>query len=87
MPMPMSITPYSNESDAITIGGLTVENRVDRIAIYGDIDITRDRRGLNRARDLMDVLQAVVDMLEAEKNLPEIISLPDTTDSIINPFE
>ena len=29
------ITPFANEADALAIGGLSIENRLDRISIYG----------------------------------------------------
>jgi len=39
------MTPFANETEAEQIGGLTVENRVKRLAIFGEIDITKDRAG------------------------------------------
>ena len=38
--------PYQNEADAVEISDLKVENRLDRITIYGRIDLTRDKAGL-----------------------------------------
>ena len=33
--------PAYNESESLGIGDLTIENRTDRISIYGNIDLTR----------------------------------------------
>lgn len=41
-----SRAPFANEGDAISIGGLRIEHRTNRIEIYGNIDITRDQAGL-----------------------------------------
>ena len=40
----------ANESDALTIGDLVVENRVDRISTHGNVELTRDRKGLAMAK-------------------------------------
>lgn len=37
---------YENETDSFTIGEMTVENRLDRISLYGSVDLTRDKVGL-----------------------------------------
>ena len=39
------IEPFANESDSLGIGGLTVENRTDRVSLYGSLDLTRASRG------------------------------------------
>ena len=32
----MTFIPYANEADVLTIGRLTIENRLDRITLSGD---------------------------------------------------
>lgn len=77
--------PYKNESDVLHIGGLTIENRLDRITIAGDIDLTADQAGLKDARALQQLLTEVVAKLEAQK-LPA--TLPPAANTIVaNPFE
>ena len=77
--------PYKNESDVLHIGGLTVENRLDRITIAGDIDLTADPAGLKDARALAQLLADVVARLEAQ-TLPD--RLPPAANTIVaNPFE
>ena len=77
--------PYANESDVLEIGGMTVENRIDRISISGDIDLTLDKPGLALARQLQKLLGDVVAQLEKQA-LPDQLPPPEVT-SVANPFE
>ncbi|PWC44808.1 hypothetical protein [Azospirillum sp. TSO22-1] len=81
-----TIKPYANESDSVGIAGLTVENRTDRVSLYGSLDLTRDKDGLQNARALRDLLDRVVTALEADKALPDRIPPPQATDNVDNPF-
>ena len=85
--MRKTISPFTNESESLGIGDLTIENRTDRISIYGNIDLTRDKAGLEHARLLQAVLDKVVQALETEKNLPDKIAPPDIPDEVANPFQ
>jgi hypothetical protein len=85
--MKKTISPFANESESLGIGDLTIENRTDRISIYGNIDLTRDKAGLEHARMLKAVLDKVIQALETEKNLPDKIAPPDTPDEVANPFQ
>ncbi|HQS67745.1 MAG TPA: hypothetical protein PLM93_11230 [Sulfuricurvum sp.] len=76
---------YENESDSFMIQDLTVENRLDRVSIYGTLDITRDRVGLNDALKLKRIIDASIDALKRDKNLPDKIETI-ATDSVENPF-
>ena len=82
----MTISPFADETEADRIGDLTVENRVDRVSIYGSVDITRDKDGLAYARRLKALLDAVVVALEADPSLPETLPPPPPTDEVPNPF-
>lgn len=42
--------PYANEADVLRIGELEIENRVDRVTLTGDVELTRDKAGLALAR-------------------------------------
>jgi len=77
--------PYANESDVLEIGGLSVENRIDRISISGDIDLTLDKPGLALAKQLQKLLADVVAQLEKQA-LPDQLPPPEVT-SVANPFE
>lgn len=77
--------PYANESDVLEIGNLTIENRVDRISLSGDIDVTLDKPGLALAKQLQKLLGDVVAQLEKQE-LPDQLPPPEVT-SVANPFE
>ena len=77
--------PYANESDVLEIGNLTIENRLDRISISGDIDLTQDKPGLALAKQLQKLLGDVLAQLEKQA-LPDQLPPPEVT-SVANPFE
>ncbi|RZT10411.1 hypothetical protein SAMN05216319_1131 [Duganella sp. CF402] len=77
--------PYKNESDVLQIGGLSIENRLDRVTICGDIDLTADKAGLRDARALHQLLADVVARLEAQ-TLPDQLP-PPAVATVANPFE
>ena len=80
------MTPFANDSAAIEIGDLKLENGRDRIACYGSLDLTRDKTGLALARQLHAVLAAVVQVLEGDANLPDTIPPPKKRGTMKNPF-
>ena len=81
-----TIKPFANDTDSIRIGGLTVENGTDQIAVYGNLDIRRDKEGLASARKLKALVDATVAALEADKSLPDRIEPPKPADEVENPF-
>jgi hypothetical protein len=83
--------PYQNEADAIEIGDLKIENRLDRVTVFGRIDLTRDKAGLEKAglenaRALKRLLDDVVRALERDPVLPEHIAPPQASVMKRNPF-
>lgn len=80
-----SFMAYENETDTFLIDDLTVENRLDRISLYGSLDITKDARGLEHALKLKRIIDASVEALRRDKNLPERIEV-EKSDSVENPF-
>lgn len=77
--------PYANESDVLNIGQLSIENRLDRITVSGDIDLTADQAGLANARALHALLGAVVASLEAQELPAKLPPAPRVT--VPNPFD
>lgn len=80
------LTPFADDAASVSIGKLTIENGTDRLALYGSLDITRDRRGLAQAQALQAILDQAVRTLEAEKGLPAELT-PMAVKTVKNPFE
>ena len=78
-------TPFADGAGCFECGGLTVENGTEAIALYGQVDITRDRAGLARARELLGFLQAAVALLEGQV-LPERVAAAKPKGAAKNPF-
>jgi hypothetical protein len=78
--------PYADDAASLGIGELTLENGQDRIAVYGSLDLTRDKVGLKHARELKAVLDAVVRHLDAARDLPDVVPAPEKPTSVKNPF-
>jgi hypothetical protein len=84
-----TFAPFANSTSSACIDELTLENGTDRIAVYGQISITRDRKGLAAARALKEHVDAIVTALEGEagklpNQLPAQPAAP--TEKVDNPF-
>jgi hypothetical protein len=79
-----SFVPFANEADVRTVGRLSLENRLDRVTVSGDVDLTADQTGLAAARDLLALLQDIVTQLEG-RELPAQLPAPQIK-QIDNPF-
>jgi hypothetical protein len=79
-----AFVPYANEADVIEIGHLMLENRLDRITISGDLDLTADKAGLEAAQRLHALLGQVVASLES-RDLPDRLP-PPKIETVDNPF-
>lgn len=66
-----SMDYFKNESEVMIFKGenhdLNIENRLDRVSLYGSVDITRDQEGLAQALRLKGVLDGMVSALNAEQ--------------------
>lgn len=65
------LAPFADDSASLTIGGLTVENGTEKLVFYGNLDITRDKPGLDHAKQLITIMQAAVQALGSMQDLPE----------------
>ena len=63
-----------------------MENRTDRVTLYGSLDLTRDKQGLAHARKLKALLDEVVQALEAAEELPDRVAAPEAPETVKNPF-
>jgi len=84
MPADKPLRPFQNESDSRQIGELTIENRTDRLELYGSLSITRDKPGLAAALALKQILDAAVELLKLEKLPDQIAEVPSKM--VKNPF-
>ena len=78
--------PFANDTQSLGLGDLTVENGADKVSIYGSLDVTRDKAGLEKARALKAAVDAIVRVLGKEKDLPDHIAGPDRPMQVKNPF-
>jgi hypothetical protein len=74
--------PFSDQ--ALKIDELSIESSEDQVALYGDINITRDKAGLQKALELKAVLEATIEALQKE-DLPEKIEMKPI-EKVDNPF-
>jgi len=80
-----SFAPFENETASLAIGELTIENRLDRVELYGSLQITRDKEGLRAASELKAALDAVVAALHKTCLQDHIENAP--AKRIDNPFK
>ncbi len=66
-----AFVPFADDTASTTLAGLTAENGRDRIALYGEGEITRDKAGLAQARALLALLGDVVKALSDDPALPQ----------------
>lgn len=86
--MPNKFTPFANESDTVQINGLTIENRLDRVSLFGSIDFTNDKAGLEKVLQVKRIVDAVAVQLEESSkkgDLPEAVKVKQTV-PVDNPF-
>jgi hypothetical protein len=76
---------FENGTESDAIHDLTLENDVDRVSIYGNLQIHKDQAGLAAAKKLQALLNDIVTQLEAQSDLPEKLQRPDS-DEVENPF-
>ncbi len=77
--------PFEQGTESHSIHDLTLENDLDRVSIYGNLQLTKDQVGLAAAKALQSYLNTIVAQLEQEQELPEKIQI-STENEIENPF-
>ncbi|APX61645.1 hypothetical protein [Acinetobacter schindleri] len=77
--------PYENGTESHAIHDLTIENDVDCVSLYGNLQLTKDQAGLKAAKALQALLNNVVQQLENTPDLPDKIQRDDAQE-IDNPF-
>lgn len=77
--------PFANESDTCQIGELTLENRLDRVALYGELTIPCNLTGLADTVALTQLLDQIIAVLRRDRNLVAKIQV-DAPTLVPNPF-
>jgi hypothetical protein len=75
---------FKNESEVERIGNLQIENRLDRITLSGDLDITKDKQGEFRLWGLIEHLSGIATALKAEDikgALPDVMAVRAPTEA------
>ena len=62
---------FENGTESHAIHDLTVENDLDCVSVYGNLQITKDQAGLKAAKVLQALLNDIVQQLEETPDLPE----------------
>lgn len=75
---------FENESDSAAVGDMTVENRLDRVELYGSLTITLDREGEALLAKLESLVAGMRRAFEAQPELPETVTL-QTSGTLDNP--
>lgn len=80
------LKPFADDAASILIGELTIEKGTDRIALYGLLDLARDKQGLAHAHALAALLDQAIQFLEADKSLLDAVPPPVASKTVKNPF-
>lgn len=76
--------PFENGNESSAIYDLTLENELDCVSLYGNLQITKDQAGLKTAKALQQFINDVVIALEKEELPAQIERKPEQ--EIENPF-
>lgn len=77
--------PFENEAECITLDAMSIENRLLHVSLFGSLNITKDKKGLENALILKGVLDSIVEKLECEE-LPDEIEKSYDEKTVPNPF-
>jgi hypothetical protein len=64
---------FENETDGFTVGNLNIKNGTEMITIEGSLHISKDKQGLEAALKLKRAVDAAIDALKRDRNLPDSI--------------
>jgi len=80
-----TLKPFENEAQVIEIDGMTIENRLDHISVYGLAKISLDKVGLEIARSLKSIVDDIVASLE-NRPLPDHVDEAPPPERIPDPW-
>lgn len=76
--------PFKDDTASSAIYDLNLENGLERINIYGNLQVTKDQEGLKTAKALQEFVNEMVHALEQEQ-LPAQVKIEDKKE-VENPF-
>ncbi|MFT4020528.1 MAG: hypothetical protein QM666_03300 [Acinetobacter sp.] len=79
------IEPFAEDHSSFMIEDLTIENQTDRINFYGNLQVSKDQKGLETAKKLYVLLGRIVAELESQPDLQEHVQ-QQAESSVDNPF-
>ena len=82
----MSFIPFLDAGKSVRIDDLTIESGTERIALYGRLEIRRDRIGLQDIQALKAQIDAIARELEGSAHLPERARSVHQTSVMPSPF-
>jgi len=85
----LGFEPYKDESTSIQLGNLTIENRLDRVEIYGKITLACDQNGYQEMiylYSLSNTILSALDKCHKAGTLPKEIEIEKTVIKE-NPFQ
>ncbi|MBF0871938.1 hypothetical protein [Gluconobacter japonicus] len=82
----MSFIPFLDAGESVQIDDLTIENGAERIAVYGRLEIRRDRIGLQDIQALKAQIDAIAHELEGSAHLPERARSAQQMSVVPSPF-
>ena len=65
-----TLHPFADDAGSLSVEGLTLENGQERIALYGNLDLARDKARLAHARALKAVLDEASRCSRATQGCP-----------------
>ncbi len=79
---------FNNDHEVLSVGGLTIENHVGQIIIYGDLNIAPNEAGRKQAQMLADffgkLAQATKDFDRDDSSNPDLTA--QSAEKVDNPF-
>jgi len=84
--MTKTFQSFSDDSASLSISEFTIENGTDKVALYGSLDVMRDKNGLKQTKTLKAAIDAIVKALEQDKALPDESGPAEAPQQVKNPF-
>jgi hypothetical protein len=81
-----ALTPFADDAASVAIDKLTIENGTTQISLYGSLDITRDKVGLQHALALKALIDQAVQVLTSDPTLPPRLPPVDKAKTVRNPL-